>query len=125
MEFDGYYMLVDWLETPHLRQKALHFISHRLSSRLRSRAPLSSREHAYLVYGLLALGFSTVSVLTPFYLVLNHSIRHWIAGSGILWTVVPVFAAMALSLTSELIVHITNRTRECHPLKATEQEEQC
>jgi hypothetical protein len=66
--------------------------------------------------------FSTVSVLTPFYLVLNYSIRRWIAGSGILWTAVPVFAAMALSLTSELIARITNRNRKYHLSRTTEQE---
>lgn len=114
MEFDGYYMLVDWLETPHLRRKALHFVTCRLFSRLRSHAPLNRRERAYLIYGLLVLGFSTVSVLAPFYMVLNYSIRRWITGSGVLWAAVPVCAAMALSLTLELIARITNRTRECH-----------
>jgi len=123
MEFDGYYMLVDWLETPHLRRKALHFVTYQLLSRLRSHAPLIRRERAYLIYGLLAVVFSTVSVLTPFYLVLNYSTRNWIAGSGILWTIVPVFAAMALSLTSELITRITNLTRKYHLPRTPEQEE--
>jgi len=123
MEFDGYYMLVDWLETPQLRRKALHFVTRQLFSRLRSHTPLTRRECAYLIYGLLALLFSTVSVLAPFYLVLNYSIRRWIAGSGILWTAVPVFAAMALSLTSVLIARITNRTRKYNLSRTPEQEE--
>jgi len=123
MEFDGYYMLIDWLETPHLRRKALYFFTHQLFSRLHSHAPLNRRERAYLIYGLLTLVFSTISVLAPFYLVLNYSIHRWIAGSGILWAAVPVFAAMALSLTLELIARTTNRNRKYHLSRTTEQEE--
>jgi len=111
MEFDGYYMLVDWLEVPFLRRKSFRFIAHQLLPRLRSRTLLNRRERVYLIYGLLALAFSVFSVLTPFYLVLNHSIRGWIASSGVLWVTVPVFATMGLSLTLELIARIINWTR--------------
>ena len=107
MEFDGYYMLIDWLEVPHLRRKSFRFIAHELLPRLHSHRPLDRRERAYLIYGLLALVFSVISVLMPFYLVLNHAIREWVGGSGILWATIPIILAMALSLMWELITRIT------------------
>jgi putative peptide zinc metalloprotease protein len=56
MEFDGYYVLSDWLDRPNLRQDALRWLGTGLPAALRTPA----RFHGHwleLLYGCLALGY--------------------------------------------------------------------
>jgi putative peptide zinc metalloprotease protein len=64
MELDGYFILMDWLEIPLLRKKALDFVRRRLARKLlRERTPFSRKERIFAIYGLLTGAFTVLSVL--------------------------------------------------------------
>ncbi|WP_129670764.1 cyclic nucleotide-binding domain-containing protein [Candidatus Chloroploca sp. Khr17] len=67
LELDGYYMLSDWLRLPNLRRRALTFIRGPLWQKLRTRAPLTSDERIFALYGLLAAAYTTIAVLLTFF----------------------------------------------------------
>jgi hypothetical protein len=54
LKLDGYYILMDWLEIPRLREKSLAFISRPLREKLRKREPFSRDERIFAVFGALA-----------------------------------------------------------------------
>ncbi len=54
LKLDGYYILMDWLEIPRLREKSLAFVSGKLLSKLRRRERFSRDERIFAVFGLLA-----------------------------------------------------------------------
>ncbi|HEX2714288.1 MAG TPA: cyclic nucleotide-binding domain-containing protein [Candidatus Acidoferrales bacterium] len=56
LELDGYFMLIDWLEIPMLRSRALAFFRKELWHRLRRREPLTGLERLLAWFG----GFSFV-----------------------------------------------------------------
>jgi putative peptide zinc metalloprotease protein len=51
-ETDGHYVIQDYLEIPHLRSKALHFISHDMWLKSARRKPWARDEFTFLIYGL-------------------------------------------------------------------------
>lgn len=65
LELDGYYILMDYLEIPRLRQKALDFARRELPNRLfRERGTFSREELIFTIFGLLsALWTATALVL--------------------------------------------------------------
>ncbi len=63
LKLDGYYILMDWLEIPRLREKSLAFVAGELWPRLRSRAPLSRQERVFAVFGLLAGAWTLLALL--------------------------------------------------------------
>lgn len=54
LKLDGYYILMDWLEIPRLREKSLAFVTGTLGGKLRRREPFSRDERIFAVFGLLA-----------------------------------------------------------------------
>jgi hypothetical protein len=54
LKLDGYYILMDWLEIPRLREKSLAFIGRPLREKLRQRTPFSRDERIFTVFGALA-----------------------------------------------------------------------
>lgn len=62
LKLDGYYILMDWLEIPRLREKSLRFIGKPLRTKLRQRQPLTRDERIYAVFGALS-GLWTVLAL--------------------------------------------------------------
>ena len=69
MELDGYFILMDWLEIPLLRKKALDFVRKRLVPKLvRERTPFSREERILSIYGLLTGAFTALTVLFTIYL---------------------------------------------------------
>ncbi len=62
LQLDGYYILMDWLEMPLLRSRAIGFVRTGLWRKLRHRGSFSKEEQIYSVYGSLALVW-TVSAL--------------------------------------------------------------
>jgi putative peptide zinc metalloprotease protein len=68
LELDGYYALVDWLELPLLRPRALAFVRDDLWRKLRTRAPFSREERIFAVYGVLALAYSGFALWAAGYL---------------------------------------------------------
>lgn len=62
LELDGYYILIDWLETPGLKEKAKAFVRRELFPRLRSGAQLSPEEKVYTAFGLGGLAWSALAL---------------------------------------------------------------
>lgn len=54
LKLDGYYILMDWLEIPRLREKSLAFIGAPLRAKLRKREPLTRDEKIFAVFGALS-----------------------------------------------------------------------
>lgn len=68
LELDGYYLLVDALERPMLRQDALRFVRRPLWARLRARQPLTPDERLLAGFGLLSAVWTAVSIWLALYL---------------------------------------------------------
>ena len=54
LKLDGYYILMDWLEIPRLREKSLAFLSGQLREKLRKREKLTRDEVIFTVFGALS-----------------------------------------------------------------------
>ncbi|MBM3134234.1 MAG: hypothetical protein FJZ89_02895 [Chloroflexi bacterium] len=76
LEWDGYYMLMDYLEIPCLRRRSLNFVRKQLWGKLKARASFNREEKIFTVFGLLA-GLWTVIVLVMFALFLPQRIMGW------------------------------------------------
>ena len=62
LPLDGYYILMDWLEIPQLRQKALDFIKGPMWRLLLDRERFTRRETLFAVFGILAATYSSLSI---------------------------------------------------------------
>jgi len=62
LKMDGYYILMDWLEIPRLRERSLAFIGKPLRAKLRQRQPFTREEKIFAVFGVLS-GVWTVIAL--------------------------------------------------------------
>ncbi len=60
LELDGYFMLIDWLEVPMLRAKAMSFVRTELWAKLRRRERLTDEQRLLAWFGVLSLTFSAV-----------------------------------------------------------------
>jgi CRP-like cAMP-binding protein len=63
LELDGYYMLIDFLDRPLLRVRALAFVCGPLWTRVWRRTPLSGEERLLAGFGLGALAYGAVAVV--------------------------------------------------------------
>jgi len=54
LKLDGYYILMDWLEIPRLREKSLVFIRSSLGEKLRRRESFTRDEKIFAVFGVLS-----------------------------------------------------------------------
>jgi putative peptide zinc metalloprotease protein len=61
---DGYYILMDWLEMPMLRARALRFVSGDLWRKARRREKFDRDEKIFTVFGLLSLGWTALAVFS-------------------------------------------------------------
>lgn len=68
LELDGYYILMDWLETPELRQKSFTFVRSSLFDKIQTRGKFTREETIYSIYGILAFVFSVLMVLVALYI---------------------------------------------------------
>jgi putative peptide zinc metalloprotease protein len=108
MEFDGYYVLIDLLDTPNLRPRALSWLGRNLIPSLRT--PGGLEEHRVeLFYGLasvLYVAFSAVLTVVLYRLV----VQGWMEGilpdalaAGLAWLLAAVVVVLAaLSVVGEL-----------------------
>src|ERR1700682_2613006 len=62
LPLDGYYILMDWLEIPQLREHALDFIKGPMWRMLLDREPFTRREVLFSVFGVLAATYSSLSI---------------------------------------------------------------
>ncbi|HEX3053865.1 MAG TPA: hypothetical protein VHP83_24620, partial [Aggregatilineaceae bacterium] len=63
LKLDGYYILMDWLEIPRLREKSMAFVMGPMRAKLRKREAFSRDERIFAIFGLLA-GLWTIIALT-------------------------------------------------------------
>ncbi|HKD09493.1 MAG TPA: cyclic nucleotide-binding domain-containing protein [Bryobacteraceae bacterium] len=79
LELDGYYLLMDWLERPNLRKKALEWLAHGLGPALRTTGQL--REHRFeLLYGagtLIYVVFTSIAVAISMRAYADRWISRW------------------------------------------------
>ena len=69
LEWDGYYILMDWLEIPLLRKKSLAFVKDKLLAKLfKERSKFSREERIFTVFGILAAIWTGISVVGGVYL---------------------------------------------------------
>ena len=62
LEWDGYFMLMDWLELPMLRKRSMDFVKRNLINKIATRASFSGEEKIFAVFGTMALIY-TATVL--------------------------------------------------------------
>jgi putative peptide zinc metalloprotease protein len=83
LELDGYYLIMDWLDRPNLRTKALRWLGHKLPSAIIT--PGALREHRVdLVYGICTLVYvSILSLLVArsFQAFTNGWLSRWLPGA--------------------------------------------
>jgi putative peptide zinc metalloprotease protein len=82
IRLDGYYVLMDWLQVPSLRESSFEYLGnivkkHLLHLQVPDKAISRRRRRIYLIYGLLAIGYSTFVMWLVFRL-----LRRWLVG----WT---------------------------------------
>ena len=71
LEWDGYFMLMDWLKLPMLRKRSMNFVRRNLLSKIVGRASFNREEKIFAVFGVLALVYraclrrTSVGRLTP------------------------------------------------------------
>jgi putative peptide zinc metalloprotease protein len=77
LEYDGYYLLMDWLEEPNLRAHSLAWLGTALPGALRDRAQLVGHR-LELLYGLGALAY--IGVLTAWLIfAYRYTVQGWVA----------------------------------------------
>ncbi len=62
VKFDGYYILMDWLEIPRLRDRAIAFVRKDLGRKLRAREQFSDEERIFAVFGGLSLVWTMAAI---------------------------------------------------------------
>ena len=66
LKYDGYFILMDWLEIPMLRKKSFEFVGRDFVRKLRRRTQFTRREKLFAIYGIgaaLFTGFSVASAI--------------------------------------------------------------
>jgi putative peptide zinc metalloprotease protein len=67
LEFDGYYMLMDYLEIPNLRTRSFDFLKKQLPAGRILKGKLSSEERIFVTYGLLSGAYTVIFVMLAVY----------------------------------------------------------
>ncbi len=60
--WDGYYLLMDWLEMPMLRQRAIDFVRKDLREKISAGEPFRRDDKIYAVFGLLSLVWTVIAI---------------------------------------------------------------
>jgi putative peptide zinc metalloprotease protein len=110
LELDGYYVLIDWLQTGQLRMKSFAFVKNDLLAKIRARARFTHEEITYAIYGVLALAFTTLTVLLGVYVWLRElrmMVRYLAAGQDVLSMV--LVGGLALVASTWLVVGLVAR----------------
>jgi putative peptide zinc metalloprotease protein len=62
LQWDGYYILMDWLEIPMLRARAQGFVQRELWHKLRQRVKFTREEKIFTAYGILSIVYTALIV---------------------------------------------------------------
>ena len=68
LKLDGYYLLMDWLEMPMLRERSLAFARQELWGKLRRLEKFSRQEKIFAVFGILALAWTAFAIFSVIWL---------------------------------------------------------
>ena len=110
LELDGYYVLMDWLDMPQLRQRSFAFVRRDLLTKLRTRASFTREEIIYSWYGVLAGVCTGAMVLLALYIweneleLLVNEMR-----SGQDWLAVGLLSALTLVAGASLALGLVAR----------------
>jgi hypothetical protein len=64
VKYDGYFILMDWLEIPMLRERSFRFVRQDFLNRLQIKEKFSIEEKIYTVYGATAAIFTGLSIIS-------------------------------------------------------------
>jgi CRP-like cAMP-binding protein/Zn-dependent protease len=78
LELDGYFILMDWLEIPLLRARALAFVRGDLWRKVKGRDQFNREERIFAVFGSLALVYSVFALYAALFFWFNR-LRHVVA----------------------------------------------
>ncbi|HZU08183.1 MAG TPA: cyclic nucleotide-binding domain-containing protein [Chloroflexota bacterium] len=67
LELDGYFLLMDWLELPLLRSRALAFVQGEMWRKVKTRERFNREERIFTVFGSLALLYSVFALTAAVY----------------------------------------------------------
>lgn len=79
LKLDGYYILMDWLDIPMLRERSLSFVRHGLWEKWRKREKFSQEERIFSIFGLLALAWTGIAIVSMVALY-GEKMLDWLAG---------------------------------------------
>jgi putative peptide zinc metalloprotease protein len=68
LELDGYWIMVDALETPDLRPRSLSFLRHELPRKIRRREALTRQEVGLTGFGIVGVVFTILALWTSYYI---------------------------------------------------------
>jgi putative peptide zinc metalloprotease protein len=78
LKLDGYYLLMDLLEIPRLRERSISFVRKELWSKLARREKFSREERIFTVFGVLALSWTVFFIFLTARLY-GRSLINWIS----------------------------------------------
>lgn len=64
LKLDGYYLLMDWLEMPMLRERSMAFVQSKLWTKLRTRQKFTHDERIFAVFGVLAILWTAIAIFS-------------------------------------------------------------
>lgn len=95
LEWDGYFILMDWLELPMLRKRSMDFVRRNLLNKLTSRSSFSREEKIFAIFGVMAvlytvgmIGFGLFFWQSRVSSVLNY------AGGWVFWLLIGLIAVV-------------------------------
>ena len=63
LEWDGYFMLMDWLEIPMLRRRSMDFVKRKMLGKITSRGSFSREEKIFAVFGVAAMVYTVTIII--------------------------------------------------------------
>jgi len=121
LKLDGYYILMDWLEMPMLRERAQRFVRGDLWRKLLRRESFGKEERVFAIFGLLSLGYTAMVVLSIAQLVgstASHFLQDLLGpGLGLAATVLLAIGLAAALLWPYLRGIVTDKRRQTAPAR--------
>ncbi|GAB4499729.1 MAG: hypothetical protein OHK0052_15180 [Anaerolineales bacterium] len=62
LHYDGYFILMDWLEIPRLRERSIAFVQTQFWSKLRQRQTFTRQERLFAIFGVLSVVWTIVTL---------------------------------------------------------------
>ena len=72
LEYDGYYILMEWLEVPNLRRRSLNFIFNMFTGKIKKEGGFSREHRIYCIYGFLSIVFTALMMCAVLYIWKNE-----------------------------------------------------